>query len=261
LTTILLVDGDEHSRDDVVHTLEASGHTVVHASSHGSAWECFLEHDFDLIIVDMNLPDASGIDLLSSLKRAGYERPIIVMDGTPSERNVQSAIRHGAFDYLVKPVDRAELMGSLKRAIESVEQSRSELAQRVECYMTYKEMEKELQHLREESERLRGEIQLREAWIETMYEDHPCGIAVATLDGKLLCANHTLKKMLTIEEHSALEGDVFELLSIPSKEHVIQKLETKGELTLKVERGVIGLYQITGERGEKLIMAVMSCGK
>lgn len=261
LATILLVDDDEHSREGIAHALEAEGHTLVRASSYREACERFLEHDFDLIIADMGLPDASGIELLCYLKEAGYENPIVLIDDAPSERSVQKAIRHGAFDYLAKPVDRAELMSSLRRALESVEQRRSELAQRVECYVAYKKMEKEFQQLREEIERLKVKTQLSEVCIESLYENHPYGIAVATPDGKLVCVNHTLKRMLAIEEHETIQGDVFELLSIPSKEHTIRKLEANKELTVRTERGIVELYQIAGEDGDKLIMAVMGCGR
>ncbi len=94
------------------------------------------EKDFDLILLDMKLPDIDGMEILKIVRQKRPELQVIVMTGYSTVQNAVEAMKLGAFDYLTKPFTDEEMIFSAKRAIEKkrlVEENlylRSELFQR-----------------------------------------------------------------------------------------------------------------------------------
>ncbi len=94
------------------------------------------EKDFDLILLDMKLPDIDGMEILKTVRQKRPELQVIVMTGYSTVQNAVEAMKLGAFDYLTKPFTDEEMIFSAKRAIEKkrlVEENlylRSELFQR-----------------------------------------------------------------------------------------------------------------------------------
>ncbi len=80
---ILLVDDEERLRQTLTLSLQARGHEVVQAVSHREAVAAALSTPFDLLLVDINLPDATGWDVLRDLKEAGRLIPAIVISAVP----------------------------------------------------------------------------------------------------------------------------------------------------------------------------------
>ncbi len=76
------------------------------------------EHSFDLIISDYRMPNATGLDLLELLRAQGYEIPVIIMTGYSSIEHAVLSIRHGAVDYLTKPLRQEALRIAVNNAIE-----------------------------------------------------------------------------------------------------------------------------------------------
>jgi len=116
---LLFIDDDSIVRESIAAYLEDCGFSVhqegdAHA---GMAW--LAEHLPDLIITDLCMPDVDGLTVLKSAKRDHPEIPVIVVSGMGVVRDVVEALRHGAADYLVKPlVDMEVLVHSINRALE-----------------------------------------------------------------------------------------------------------------------------------------------
>ena len=80
--------------------------------------ECFDNGpDFDLVITDLRMPRMDGMQLLRAVRETGDDLPIIVLTAFGTIEQAVEAMREGAFDYLVKPVDRERLASALRRAI------------------------------------------------------------------------------------------------------------------------------------------------
>jgi two-component system nitrogen regulation response regulator GlnG len=77
------------------------------------------ENDFDVCIVDINLPDMDGLDILKESKENGSSASIIVMTARNTMRNAIDAMKHGAFEYITKPFDNDEVLLHVRRALES----------------------------------------------------------------------------------------------------------------------------------------------
>lgn len=117
--TILVVDDEPTFLHMVTTLLEGEGHRVVPASHADAALAAIEEHSPDLIVLDLGLPEMSGLELLSRI-RPRIEVPVIVVSGREAESERVLAFDLGADDYVVKPFllreFAARVRASLRRA-------------------------------------------------------------------------------------------------------------------------------------------------
>jgi len=116
---ILFVDDEEAIRSLILTVLEGDGHTAHGVGTAAEAVQAMTDTAYDLVVVDKNLPDGSGIDLLRDLKRKYPDTEFMVLTGYPSLESAIEALRAGAFDYLIKPVLDLDLVTQkVARALE-----------------------------------------------------------------------------------------------------------------------------------------------
>lgn len=116
---ILIVDDEESLRLTFEKFLKRQGYdTVIGVSSFDEATAALKAHEFDLIISDIVLRGASGIDLLRQVKESGHQCPVVMITGYPNIETAAEAVRLGAFDYLPKPVKKDALLRVAADAIE-----------------------------------------------------------------------------------------------------------------------------------------------
>jgi DNA-binding response OmpR family regulator len=125
VTARVLVVDDEHSILDVVrYTLEQAGLTVDMATSVESARSKATAGHYDLIVLDVMLPDGSGLDLCRDLRRDSVV-PIIMLTARDAEIDRVVGLEMGADDYLVKPFSMAELTSRVRAILRRRELDRS----------------------------------------------------------------------------------------------------------------------------------------
>jgi two-component system response regulator QseB len=113
---ILVVEDDDILADGLKSGLELAGHMVETVAECGSADAAALVGGFDVIILDLMLPDGSGLDLLRAWRARSVDTPVLVLTARDGPRDKISGLDLGADDYLVKPFDLNEL-GARLRAI------------------------------------------------------------------------------------------------------------------------------------------------
>jgi DNA-binding NtrC family response regulator len=118
MTTLLLVDDDDTYRGLLAMQLRESGYHVVHAGSVREAKRRAAERPFDLALVDLALPDGSGLDVLECLRDTSPRTEALMLTGHGTIDTAVEAMRLGAFDYLRKPCPMEELEVTLERALE-----------------------------------------------------------------------------------------------------------------------------------------------
>jgi two-component system phosphate regulon response regulator OmpR len=106
---ILVVDDDARLRDLLQRYLVQHGHMVSVAEDAASAHEQLARLSFDLVVLDVMLPDVSGIDLTAQLRRRG-DLPILLLTARGEPEDRIRGLEVGADDYLVKPFDPRELL-------------------------------------------------------------------------------------------------------------------------------------------------------
>ena len=118
---LLIVDDEEAARYGMRRALLDHAGTIDDASSIGDAREKIGATSPDLILLDVNLPDGTGLDFLRELSGAGEEMPpVILITAYGSERMAVEAIKAGAYDYLSKPFEVDDLRLCVKNALETV---------------------------------------------------------------------------------------------------------------------------------------------
>lgn len=115
---LLVVDDDADTRELVALGLESAGFAVESCGSAAEAVAAVSARDFDLVLTDVQMHGASGIELCAQLAELRADLPVIVMTGHASLQTAIHAMRSGAYDYLTKPVDLEELELHSRRAIE-----------------------------------------------------------------------------------------------------------------------------------------------
>ena len=115
LPTTLVIDDDEVVRKTCVDLLEARGHKTLSAASVGEGLRLFAEHKPAAVLLDLRLPDGTGIDVLRELQRQAPGTPVIVISGHGSVAEAVEAMKVGATDFLEKPVSRDRLFQILDR--------------------------------------------------------------------------------------------------------------------------------------------------
>lgn len=117
-TRILLIDDEETGREALTLLLKAAGHAVKSAGSGGEAFQTLTRDTFDIVITDLFLPDASGIDILKKVKEDAPLTEVILITGHASAETAVEAMKEGAFDYITKPLNFDELKIIIGKAVE-----------------------------------------------------------------------------------------------------------------------------------------------
>src|SRR5512145_2961779 len=101
----LIIDDESFTLELFEYELKAQGFEVTTASSGTQGVEALKKQDFDVILTDLNMPDISGIEMVKNSKSIRPFTEILVVTGDDSSEKAVEAIREGAFDYILKPVD------------------------------------------------------------------------------------------------------------------------------------------------------------
>ena len=125
--TVLIVDDEKLVRWSLRQKCEEWGFTVLEAENGATGLRLAHSGNPDLILLDVRLPDLSGLEVLDRLKGAGEVRAVIMITADPQLDDVKAAIKLGAFDFIGKPIDFDELHVTIQNALEAT-RLRSEVA-------------------------------------------------------------------------------------------------------------------------------------
>lgn len=117
MANILVVDDDDAIADLIKDVLGQQGHACALASSGTKALELIGKSRFDLVILDRNMPEMSGIQVLKAIRADKAHAALKVLICTAAEMmaQVDEAFSAGATDYIVKPLDMAKLKAKVAR--------------------------------------------------------------------------------------------------------------------------------------------------
>lgn len=113
---VLLVDDEEEFVTTLAERLEIRGYEP-HTSQDGEeALEMIDNNAYDVIVLDLMMPGLSGLEVMQQAKDKKPDLPVILLTGHGSTREGMEGMRHGAFDYLMKPLDIDELITKMDEA-------------------------------------------------------------------------------------------------------------------------------------------------
>jgi len=120
---LLFADDEPYLQELMRNELPRMGHEVTVCPDGLTAVASLDKNTFDCILVDLDMPGMSGIEVIQRVKESSPHTEAIVLTGKSSLESAISALRHGAFDYLTKPCKLAELDALLKRVMDKRELS------------------------------------------------------------------------------------------------------------------------------------------
>jgi DNA-binding NtrC family response regulator len=116
---VLVVDDEPAIRETVAEILLDEGYEIATAENAESARQARKARRPDLILLDVWMPDSDGVSLLKEWQQAGLEQPVVMMSGHGTVETAVEATRHGAYDFLEKPLSLAKLLLTVERALEA----------------------------------------------------------------------------------------------------------------------------------------------
>lgn len=119
MPNILVIDDDDIMLKAIKNILNKDGFNVLTAADGKEAFELLNEKQFDIVITDLMLPHANGLEVVSKLRHEQTNRTvgIIVVSSVGNEETITEAFRLGADDYLKKPIMAGELLMRIRKLI------------------------------------------------------------------------------------------------------------------------------------------------
>ncbi len=146
---ILVAEDDPHLGEALVSFLREKGHSVDLARHGGEALKMLEQQSYSLILADLVMPEADGLEVLRAARRRHPGALVVIMTGYASLASALQATREGAYDYLRKPFNLQEIQVAVDNAAR-------------------------LLHLREENGRLLAKLDELNAKLAEMSQENPC---------------------------------------------------------------------------------------
>jgi PAS domain S-box-containing protein len=188
---ILLIEDNAPLADNMIEILELEGSEVVHVTTGAHAREA-ARAPFDVALVDVKLPDSTGLELLRELKHGDDLREVLLVTGNASIEDAVEAVKGGAYDYIIKPFQVDELLSSVERACRQVRASRA-------------------------ARNLSEEVMHREQKLRTLVDTVQALLLVLDSQGRVLQSNSAVTKVTGLLPED-LEGMVWIDTFVPKSE-------------------------------------------
>lgn len=124
--SVLIVEDETVLRESLAELFVDEGYEVLQAPDGKAAHKIVLERDVDLVLSDIRMPEMDGLTLLEHVKRIAPQTPMIMMTAYGTVDSAVAAMRSGAHDYLLKPVQFDDALLKVRRALEFGEMARTQ---------------------------------------------------------------------------------------------------------------------------------------
>ena len=142
MAKILVIDDERAIRNTLKEILEFEGYTVGVAENGRIGLEMALAAKYDLIYTDIKMPEMDGMELLQAYhkvmqEQGGEEAPVVMISGHGTVETAVDALKNGAYDFIVKPLDLNRLLVTTQRALEhkSLVQETKVLRKKIGCLL------------------------------------------------------------------------------------------------------------------------------
>ena len=128
LKKILIVEDDQLLNRTLAYNLTSDGYEVISVFNFDSAVRKLRENEFDVALLDINLPDGSGLDLCEEIRNRGQHTYIIFITAKDTENDTVTGFNIGADDYISKPFSLREVAARVKAVLRRTRQTETERA-------------------------------------------------------------------------------------------------------------------------------------
>ncbi len=134
---ILIVDDEQIIRESAIYVLEKEGFHVAEAANGSEALEKHRDRPFDIVVTDIEMPEMRGTELLKIIRRETPETLVMIITAFGSVETAIMALREGAADYVLKPINFDDLLIRIRKMLEYKRVSLENAALRQELQRTY----------------------------------------------------------------------------------------------------------------------------
>jgi len=121
---ILVVDDDDDIRKVLATILDENGYEVDLAKDGAEALRKTNERQYDVVLIDVFLPDISGVELLARIQETKLGMRKVIMTGNPSLQNAVACLNNGAHAYIMKPIEIDKMLVTIQKQLNSLEKER-----------------------------------------------------------------------------------------------------------------------------------------
>lgn len=114
MAKILLIEDEENIRKIIAYDLKNAGYEIVECKDGKEALDTAMKHSFDVMVIDWMLPQMSGIDLVSKLRKNGCDSIMMMLTARDDESDILHAFEQGVDDYMSKPFSPRELLARIQ---------------------------------------------------------------------------------------------------------------------------------------------------
>jgi two-component system, NtrC family, response regulator HydG len=118
IPTILVVEDDAENRSAMLKVLEGAGYKALETDNGQQGLDLILEADIDILVTDLRLPIIDGVELLKRAKAVSQDIEVIMITGYGTVEVAVEAIKEGAYDFITKPIKKAQLLRAIEKAAE-----------------------------------------------------------------------------------------------------------------------------------------------
>jgi len=224
---VLTIDDDQSVRESLANYLEDFGYAVLQAEDGQRGLDVLATQRPDLILVDLRMPRMDGLQVLARVREIGPEIPIMVVSGAGDIRDVVEALRRGAWDYLVKPIQD---MNILLHAVETCLERARLLRQNREYQQSLEESLDKLQRTQKEMVQSAKMAALGDLVAGVAHEvNTPIGVSV-TAASFLAERTRQLRELYEKGEMKRSDLEKYLALAEESSGSVLSNLERAAEL-------------------------------
>jgi len=126
---VLLVDDEKDFVESLAERLQIRDYKVTTVFSGDEAIKLVENNDFDVIVLDVQMPGKSGIETLKEIKNIEQLSQVIMLTGHATVKSAIEGMKNGAYDYLMKPTDTDDLIGMINKAYKLVTEQRDRIRQ------------------------------------------------------------------------------------------------------------------------------------
>jgi DNA-binding NtrC family response regulator len=115
---VLIADDEKNIAEGLKMILSEDGYATEMATDGEEAWQKLQAGEYGLVLADLKMPKLDGLELFAKMRESGIESEFIMITGEASVDSAVEAMRHGAYDYLTKPLDLERLKALIPKALE-----------------------------------------------------------------------------------------------------------------------------------------------
>ncbi len=122
VSTIMIIDDEPSLCRTLALILQQAGYSVTAAGNAQEAYRCLKAGAYDLVFLDLQMPDVNGLDLLPDIHRLYPETPVLILTANATLESAIEAVRQGARDYLLKPIDPKHILSRVQQVLAEQQQ-------------------------------------------------------------------------------------------------------------------------------------------